>query len=137
MTDGSTLGSGRLRLRSERELRRQAKHTDKGHHQDQATDESLHGRVHLTSHRSSPGLDATGTTSDPFRAGSCCQQKTTDYTRKSGTRSLPSAPRIRGGSAIPPVRKMCSPSSTVMSGKLALARSQITMSPRYRWLVGT
>src|SRR3954468_5919510 len=101
MTDGSTLGSGRLRLRSKRELRRQAEHTNKGHHQNQATDESLHGRVHLTSHRSSPRLDATGITSNPFRAGSSCQEKTTDYTRKSDARSLPSAPRIRGGSAIP------------------------------------
>ena len=37
--------------------------------------------------------------------------------------------RTRGGSAMPPVRKMM-PSSTVMSGNVARSRSQITMSPR-------
>ena len=65
------------------------------------------------------------------------RHKTPDYTRKSFTRSSPRQARILGGSAIPPVKKILTPSSTVMSGNVARSRSQITMSPRYRLLVGT
>ena len=36
----------------------------------------------------------------------------------------------RGGSAMPPVRKILMPSSTAMSGNVTRSRSQITTSPR-------
>ena len=55
--------------------------------------------------------------------------KTPDYTRKSPTRSCPRRARIRSASAIPPVRKMRIPCSTVMSGYDARSRGQMTMSP--------
>src|SRR5262245_13435141 len=60
-----------------------------------------------------------------------------NYTRNSFARSASGDPRMRDGSAIPPVRKMRIPSSTLMSGNVARSRSQITTSPRYRLLVGT
>ena len=52
-----------------------------------------------------------------------------DYTRKSLAGSPPGVPFTRSGRAIPPVRKIRMPSSTVMSGNIARDRSLTTMSP--------
>src|SRR5262249_47960417 len=131
---------------------------DKQHDENQASHEFLHGRVHFTSHTkrrfwvldsrfwvrgSRAGFCVPGARSwflgsfRVLRAPRGHPEKTTDYTRNSFTRSSACQPRIRSGRAIPPVRKIRIPSSTVMSGKVARLRSATTMSPRYRWFVGT
>ncbi len=104
------------RLHRQRRPRRREDRTDDDGEQDrgdQAPQDGRNGHAHLTSHKSS------------------------DYTRKSLTRSCSPLSRSRDGSAMPPVRKMRIPSSTVIAGNVARPRSQMTMSPRYRWLVGT
>ncbi len=92
----------------------------------------LHDRAHGTS------STATLRRAGRHRATSPCgrsvdMHKDSDYTRKSprsASFSRPTVPRTREGIAMPPVRKILMPSSTVRSGNVVRSRSQITMSPR-------
>src|SRR5262249_7619284 len=158
------LGANGRGLARQRHTRRHTDRADEQHDENQASHEFLHGRVHFTSHTQEkngsgvlgsaiqvlvlgsrfwvlgsrvrvlfPGSDSVPV----LRTHQGHPEKTTDYTRNSFTRSSACHPRIRSGRAIPPVRKIRIPSSTVMSGNVARLRSATTISPRYRWFVGT